>query len=38
MSDKVFGVWFGVCALLGLGWLGFCVWAIYSIVTWVTAQ
>ena len=37
-DDKLLNVLFALCALLGIAWTGFCVWAIYQIVTWVTSQ
>jgi hypothetical protein len=38
MSDRMFGLWFAFCVLLSVAWLGFIVWAIYSLVSWVTAK
>ena len=32
-----FGLWFGFCALVGLGALAVFVWAIITLVTWVVA-
>lgn len=29
---KAFGAWFVFCAVLGLAWMAFLVWAIYSLV------
>lgn len=29
---KAFGAWFVFCAILGVGWLAFCVWAIARLV------
>lgn len=40
-SDRtgvLFAAWFLFCAALGIAWCAFCVWAIYSVVTWITAQ
>ena len=37
-DDKLFTAWFAFCGLLGLAWTGFCVWAIYQLVTWVTSK
>lgn len=31
-------LWGAFCALLGIGWLAFLVWAIYELVTWLTAK
>jgi hypothetical protein len=33
-----FGIWFAFCALLSLGTLGFGIWAVYELVTWVTSK
>lgn len=33
-----FKLWFALCATLGLAFAAFVVWAIYSLVVWVTAQ
>jgi len=37
-EDKLFTAWFAFCAVLSVAWLAFLVWAIYSIVQWVTSQ
>lgn len=32
------GIWFVVCAALGIGWLCLLAWAVISLVGWVTSQ
>lgn len=36
MFDKLFGAWIALLAVLGLAWLGFMGWAIYTVVEWGT--
>lgn len=33
-----FKAWFAFCALLAVSFAAFIVWAIYSLVMWITAQ
>lgn len=37
-EDSIPLVVFGLALLASLAWLGFVVWAIYSVVTWLVAQ
>lgn len=36
--DFWFNFWATVATVVSLAWWGFCAWAIYQIVTWVTAR
>lgn len=36
--SKGWDIWFGFCALLGLALTGFGVWAVYTLVVWVTSK
>lgn len=38
MEGNWFKAWVVFCLALGLGVWGFLIWAIYQLVTWVTAQ
>lgn len=35
---KTFGVVYGIMTLLALSWVGFLVWAIYKVVTWLSSK
>lgn len=38
MSDKWWTAWFAFCVVVGILWLCVLIWAVVSLVGWVTAQ
>lgn len=38
VNGGCFALFFVFATLLGIAWLGFCVWVIIELVTWITSK